>query len=279
MAQPDPRLTFFPKRKVRAYLKGWVPKMNNEGEKRIRLDLEIPMLDEAREGMIPGWVINSLNAMEAPESKESDSGFDTVIEGMTLEFFETPKAPGRSLLLTATTLDGFSLKRIKRDGNTFIALCFNTNVKRSEALKWADKFEACNLWLEATPSAPDMPTKPVPGEQMTIADAEKSSTEPVVQVDSAAQQVAESQANVSEFFHVEPKGEGEDEESEPDGFGVEGMDEEEDETSGNAADPIPMQSVEAAAAVEEIETEPTPITSARPRRPRGFGGPTNKSVN
>ena len=224
MSQTDPRLTFFPKRQVRAYLKGWVPKNNAEGEKRIRLDFEIPMLDEARDGMIPGWIINELNAMEAEGSKGKDSDFDTVLEGITLDFFDTPNAPHRSLLLSAATLDGFFLTRTQRDGKTFIALAFNTNVKRDHStLFWADKYEKCYLWVEATLSSPEMPSKPAPGEQMTIADATAAPAK------TEEEQQSESVGNISLFFAGDAE-----------------------VAEGQPSDGLPVQTAERAAAVAEI---------------------------
>ena len=162
-------------------------------------------------------------------------------------------------------MDGFFLTRTTRDGKTFIALVFNTNVKRDrETLLWADKYEKCHIWVEATPTSPNMPSKPVPGEQMTIADVEKSAASERVPADNQTEdQVAKSQENISEFFHVEAADKGDSEppseveqlakSSEDEMFSEEYIDENgKDVTDEVKARWEPKQSAEAAAAVAEI---------------------------
>jgi hypothetical protein len=186
----DPRVTFFPKRQVRLELSGWSPKMNNEGEKRIRLDFMLPLIDDARDGIIPAWVLPSLPSMEKEDSVQTETKLDITLEGITAEFFDTPKSPGRTLLLTAATFQDFHLRRVTRDKHTFLALTFTANVKRDwSQLRWCDKYEDCWVWSEFTPTDPAMPSKPVPGEQMTIADADKPEQTP-----------EEAKANVESFL-------------------------------------------------------------------------------
>ncbi len=161
MAEVDARVTFFPQRKIRVQLEDWGRKKNSEDEKRLRLDFIIPLVDEARDGVIPGWIIDPLNAMENPASKQKDAHFDTVLDSVTLEFWDTPSSPNRTLLLTAATLNAFSLKRTEIDGRTYRALHFSVNYIRHVCLNWADKYEDCWVWMEATISgAADVPSKP-----------------------------------------------------------------------------------------------------------------------
>lgn len=189
----DPRITFFPKRKVRLELSGWSPKMNSEGEKRVRLDFMLPLIDEAREGVLPGWVLPSLPSMENEDSVQSEVKLDVTLEGVTAEFWDTPKSTGRTLLLTAATFSDFHLRRITRDKKTLLALTFTANVKRDwNQLRWCDKYEDCWVWSEFTPTDPEMPSKPVPGAQMTIADAAKT--------EEPEQAPAEAEANAEQFF-------------------------------------------------------------------------------
>lgn len=171
----DPRLSFFPGRKVKAELTSWHPKMNAQGEKRVRLDLMIPLIDETRKGQVPGWLIYELDVMD-----RADSGVDKIVlgnitlEGVTMEFFDTVKSPERTQLIAAATLQDFTLERLTRDKQTFLALCFVANVKRSNLLKWCDKYEACYVAASFTPADPAAPSKDAPGQQMTIGDAKKA---------------------------------------------------------------------------------------------------------
>jgi hypothetical protein len=240
MAEVDPRVTFFPQRKIRVQLEDWGRKKNSEDEKRLRLDFVIPLVDEARDGVIPGWIIDPLNAMENPASKQKDAHFDTVLDSVTLEFWDTPTSPKRTLLLTAATLNAFSLKRTEIDGRTYWALHFSVNYIRHVCLNWADKYEDCWVWMEATISgAADVPSKPVPGEQMTIADAGATEPDDEGEHESEAEEVAEqSEQNIREFFAKDDS----DQEQSSD----------ERNKSDAPSDGIPQQSADAAAAVAEI---------------------------
>jgi hypothetical protein len=174
----DPRASFFPKRRVRVELSDWKPKHNSEDEKRIRLDFMLPLIDENREGMMPSWAMEPLLSMEREDSKQTDAGLDVTLESVTVELFDTSKSPGRSMLLASATLQGFVIKRITRDKQTFPALLFNCNVKRDwNLLRWADKYECCYLWSEFTPTGPEKASVPAPGVQMTIGDAGASNPE------------------------------------------------------------------------------------------------------
>ncbi len=89
----DPRMSFFPGRKVKAELTSWHPKMNSQNEKRVRLDLMIPLIDETRRGQMPGWMIYELDVMDKADSSVGKVTLDVTLEGVTLEFFDTVKSP------------------------------------------------------------------------------------------------------------------------------------------------------------------------------------------
>jgi hypothetical protein len=81
--------------------------------------------------------------------------------------------PARQQFFAAAQLTDFYLVRETRDGSTVLSLIFTTNVKRTfDVLKWCDRYEASYMWAEFTAASPEVPSKPVPGEQMTIADAD-----------------------------------------------------------------------------------------------------------
>jgi hypothetical protein len=267
----DPRITFFPKRKVRVQLVNWYPKRNTEGEKRVRIDLMIPLLDEAMEGMQPAWILPSLQAMDSKDSAQSESKLDTTLEGVTLEAFDTPKSTGRTLLLTAATFQDFHLRRVTKDKQTFVALVFTANVKRDwNQLRWCDKYEECWFWCEFTPADPAMPSKPVPGAQMTIADASSKD------VEKEDQTPEEAEANAEQFLNKKSECR----------FG--GYCKQEEFHAGDH-DPNPADAeVDAQLAAKGRRGKGAAVTSiegGKPevkggvKRPRGFGKPINGSVN
>lgn len=175
----DPRVTFFPKRKVRVELSDWTKKRNSQDEKRVRLDFTVPLIDDAREGVLPSWLMSPLASFESKDSVESKTKLEVELDGVTLELWDTPKSPARSQLFAAAQLSDFYLVRGTRDGSTVLSLIFTTNVKRTfDVLKWCDRYESSYMWVEFTPASPEVPSKPVPGEQMTIADADKPEQTP-----------------------------------------------------------------------------------------------------
>jgi hypothetical protein len=188
----DPRISFFPKRKVRLELTSWVPKLNTQGEKRVRIDFTLPLLDEARDQEMPFWMIPSLAAMEQPDSAQGKTKLEDVeLEGITIELWDTPTSVTRAELLAAITLSDFYLERVTRDKQTFIALTFQTNIPRAGMLKFVDKYETRYLWCEFTPADPAKATPPTPGVQMTIADVKSSAANDVEQTPEEAQVNAE----------------------------------------------------------------------------------------
>jgi hypothetical protein len=188
----DPRITFFPKRKVRVELSDWAKKRNSQDEKRVRLDFTIPLLDDAREGVLPSWLMSPLASFESKDSVESKTKLEVELDGVSMELWDTPKSPGRSQLFAAAQLSDFYLVRETRDGSTVLSLIFTTNVKRTfDVLKWCDRYESSYMWVEFTPADPATATPPTPGVQMTIADVKSSAANDVVQTPEEAQANAE----------------------------------------------------------------------------------------
>jgi hypothetical protein len=186
----DPRATFFPKRKVRVELSDWTKKRNSQDEKRVRLDFTIPLIDEARDGILPSWLMSPLASFESKDSVESKTKLEVELDGCTIELWDTPKSPSRQQLFAAAQLTDFYLIRETRDGSTVLSLIFTTNVKRTyDVLRWCDRYEQSYMWAEFTPASPEVPSKPVPGEQMTISDAERAEQTP-----------EEAQANAESFL-------------------------------------------------------------------------------
>lgn len=270
----DPRATFFPKKKIRLELSGWVPKHNSQDEKRARIDFMIPLIDETREGSMPEWAYQEILLLEREGSAADAIPLHITLEGVTLEFWATPTSTGREQLLTAATLDNFVLCRVTRDKQTFLALKCSTNVKRNwSLLRWLDKYECCYMWAEFTPTDPAQPTKAEhDGAQMTIADAAQSEEA------AEEQRVEESQENIGGFFKKdEPEPAEPVAEEDPDDDDYSDDEEEVDaEEVTDAPTPVlhgdmPVQDEVRKAAVEGIDS--------KPRRPKGFNKSTNPSVN
>lgn len=224
----DPRITFFPKRRVRVELTDWAPKRNTQGEKRVRLDFTIPLIDEARNGEIPAWLLRPLDAMEVPESVQNKTKLEVELDGVTIELFDTPKAARRTELFTAATLTDFFLVQVTRDKQSYPALTFCVNVPRAGLLEFCDKYEECWLWTTFTPVDASKISPPAPGHQMTIADAAKPDAKSAAAGDS--QSVEDARANSEAFFGRARR------------------------KSQDAGDEMPDQEPEAAAAVASIAT-------------------------
>jgi hypothetical protein len=195
----DPRVTFFPKRKVRVELSDWTKKRNSQDEKRVRLDFTIPLVDDARDGVLPSWLMSPLASFESKDSVESKTKLEVELDGVTIELWDTPKSPARSQLFAAAQLSDFYLIRETRDGSTVLSLIFTTNVKRTfDVLRWCDRYESSYMWAEFTPASPEVPSKPVPGEQMTIADTDKGGQSPEEAESNAKSFLKKAQQDVSE---------------------------------------------------------------------------------
>jgi hypothetical protein len=199
----DPRITFFPKRKVRVELSDWTKKRNSQDEKRVRLDFTIPLIDDAREGVLPSWLMSPLASFESQDSVESKTKLEVELDGVTVELWDTPKSPARQQLFAAAQLTDFYLIRETRDGSTVLSLIFTTNVKRTfDVLKWCDRYEAAYMWAEFTPASPEVASKPVPGEQMTISDAKSAAANDV----EPEQTPEEATENLKTFKGKRPRG-------------------------------------------------------------------------
>jgi hypothetical protein len=136
-------MEFFPRQRRRATLKDWSPKRNNEHEKRVLINFTIPLTGESLVG-IPDFVNDAFVAIEKQGNPIEGITLETEIEGVTLEFFDTPEAKRRCYMLTAATLRKFTLHR--KDEQT--VLSFNTTIPRPiEIYEWLDKYEGCDVFI------------------------------------------------------------------------------------------------------------------------------------
>jgi len=150
VAKDDIRLQFFPKQKRRLELDRWAPKRNNENEKRVLVEFIMPLTGQPLRGF-PDFLQEAFHLFENEGGPARTLDLSTEMEGMTMEFFDTPTS-GRMQILVAATLRAFELIRVP-DGDKFLtALKFNTTVPRSIAiLKWLHSFEGMTMWAEFDP--------------------------------------------------------------------------------------------------------------------------------
>ena len=167
---------FFPNLRRRVELEDWAPLMNEQGEKRIRLDLLMPLTGEAIVGM-PHFVAPAWEKMEAQDSAIKDVPFVTEIEGVTVEAFATDssapmelewgvgldeaqeqeKEKRRKLLLTSSTLRNFKLVRVTREKQKIVGLRFSILTKNDTYLVlWAYKYHGSTFWCQFTETQPEI---------------------------------------------------------------------------------------------------------------------------
>lgn len=136
-------MEFFPRQRRRTTLKDWSPKRNQETEKRVLINFTIPLSGESLVG-IPDFVNDAFVAIEKQSNPIEGITLDTEIEGVTLEFFDTPEAKRRCYMLTAATLRKFTLSRREE----ITVLSFNTTVPRPiEIYDWLHKYEGCDCFI------------------------------------------------------------------------------------------------------------------------------------
>lgn len=170
-----PQPAFFPGSKRKLVLEDWAPKMNNESEKRIRLDFAMQLTGENVVGM-PSCIGQPFESMSKEDSADSKTILSTELEGITIEFWATETSKQRALLLTACTLRSFYLTR---DEDSTVSLRFNTTVPRDQVVVlWAHDNQGSTMWAGFTATQPSLKA-PAPEKQMKL--GEKS--EPVAPLD------------------------------------------------------------------------------------------------
>ncbi len=166
------RLPFFPGNRRKVKLEDWDPLMNAQSEKRIRLDLLMPLTGESVIG-IPDWISPVWEQMEVEGSKTKDSDFEVEIEGTTFEGFSTEgsKRPieteahgldltreelgSRHVSVPGSTLRNFKLMRVTQDKQSLVCLKFSLTAKADAGLVlWAYKYHDATFWAAFTQQEP-----------------------------------------------------------------------------------------------------------------------------
>jgi hypothetical protein len=173
---------FFPEQRRRLILTGVALKRNNEDEKRIKLDFEMPLTGQPLEGMSKE-VAAAFEAVAKLDNGITEAAICSEIKGQTLEIFDTDKSRKRNLLVVGADLQKLSVFRPKSEAGPRddVSLSFSTTIPYSAAAwTWAPEyagatfyatFETVQASLPGTqqPAQDAFPT--LPPEQQTAVEA------------------------------------------------------------------------------------------------------------
>jgi len=276
-------MDFFPNIRKKIQLDDYKPLLDENGAQRFKLVLLMP-LTGTPDTDIPFWVRPSYERMDVAESPVIETDLRAELEGFTLEAFSTDKAQfpieteahglavtqeelgRRHLLLPGSTLRDFKLVRKNLDGNSFVCLKFTVTTKADAALAlWLHKYHGAQCWFSFDKPVvdPSLAAAANAGAQMTLSEAVQS--EPSTE---------ESQSNVANFFAgADPTAVEDAPKPELAGDGVPVL----DEVRKAACESAPL--VEESFVDEHGNDVTAKVTEMKQRRPRGFAGPMNKSVN
>lgn len=201
---------FFDGSRPKLELDNWQPLLSENSEKRVRLDLLMP-LTGLTSGSIPYWVRPSYERMDVEDSPVKDVDLNVELEGFTLECFSTDSSQHpieteshgievskkelgrRHVLLPGSTLRNFKIVRVTRDKQSLVCLKFSITTKSDGALVlWAHKYHGSSFFGQFTKSDTelDLSTKKDDGKQMKLTDAA-----PAVE-----QTATEAEANAKKFL-------------------------------------------------------------------------------
>jgi hypothetical protein len=114
---------------IPATLANWDPKCNNEMEKRLRLDFEIPLSDELIE-QLPTALKKTANAIGNLEDGLTEGTISTSYD-QTLDIYEYPGAPGPLITIPNALLASMHIFRPtpKEGPSSDLFLTFSTTVR------------------------------------------------------------------------------------------------------------------------------------------------------
>lgn len=192
---------FFDGTRPRLELDNWTPLMSENSEKRVRLDLLMPLTGMSA-STIPFWVRPSYERMDVEDSPVKDVDLNVELDSFTLECFSTDSSAHpietethgldvgkkelgrRHVLLPGSTLRNFKIVRVSRDKQSIVCLKFSITTKADGALVlWAYKYHGASFFGQFTKSEAelDLSTKKDDGKQLSLVDekpakGKKSST-------------------------------------------------------------------------------------------------------
>lgn len=148
----SPRNNFFAGTKRELTIDKWSPKHNGESEKRVLIDFELPLTGQQVIGH-PQFIADSFASMEKEESVEQNIKLAMLLEGMSIEFYDTPGSKDECQVLHSTTLQSFEMARVADGESHITVLRFSATVVRTVAiLKFLHTYERKTLFamFEAT---------------------------------------------------------------------------------------------------------------------------------
>lgn len=198
------QIAFFPGNRRKIELEYYDPLLNDQDEKRFRLDLMMPLTGQPLIGM-PDWLAPLFRDMDSKGSAAKDVNIETTIEGVTFEGFSTEQSKNkieidkggieltkeemghRHVAITGATLNKFKLVRIAQDEQSLVCLKFSITFRADAGLAlWCHKYYGGTFWgsFTITQATLDLSTKD--DKQMKLGEQPQSTEE--------------SQKNVKEFF-------------------------------------------------------------------------------
>lgn len=196
------QISFFPGNRRRVELEDWQPLLNSQDEKRVRLDILMPLTGEPVVGM-PEWLSPAYQTMTRKGSVEKDIPITTEIEGCTFEGFSTEGSKRnieidkggldlskeemghRNVLIPGATLRNFKLVRVNRNDQGIVALKFSTTFKADAGLVlWALQYHGATFWASFVVTQATLDLTPKDDKQMKLGEVSPE----------------QSEKNVKEFF-------------------------------------------------------------------------------
>lgn len=183
------QISFFPGNRRKVELEDWQPLLNAQDEKRVRLDILMPLTGEPVIGM-PEWLSPAYQTMTRKGSVEKDIPITTEIEACTFEGFSTEGSKRnieidkggldltkeemghRNVLIPGATLRNFKLVRVTRNEQGIVALKFSITFKADSGLVlWAHKYHGGTFWASFVVTQPTLDLGTQDDKQMKLGES------------------------------------------------------------------------------------------------------------
>jgi hypothetical protein len=176
---PHEHFEFFPGSRRKIELLDWRPLLNEQSEKRLRLDFLMFLTGQPPIG-IPKFVAPSYEVMDKEGSAAKDTDLLVELEGVTVQAYSTESTEhpivietlglnlqdqekqlgaGR-VMVTGATLRNFKLVRETRDKLALVCLKFSVTLKAEAGLVlWAYTYHGATFWAQFTETQPTIAKK------------------------------------------------------------------------------------------------------------------------
>jgi hypothetical protein len=143
---------FFAGQKRKLKLDKWLPKHNNEGEKRALIQFGMPLTGQPAVGH-PEFIKATFATMEQEKSAEQLVKLFGSVENCTIEFYDLEENPDAIFTVNGATLDGFEMEKVPEGEISITVLRFDSTVPRNlKLLEFLHKYERKELWAMFTPT-------------------------------------------------------------------------------------------------------------------------------